>query len=82
MTTRANIESSWRAAKRSAEHSGAVIANAASAAGQYLEIASGDPRRAIAMLPKDGGRFWTTVAAHLGLVEAEERRQGPRLTGT
>lgn len=82
MSTRLLIEASWRAAQRCAHAEGIIRGTAATVAGQYLEAASGDPTRAIAMLPYDGGVFWARVGSVLADVAQEETAaRGPRLTG-
>lgn len=56
------LAASWSAAKRQADVYGSVLGNAATIAGQYLELASGDPTQALEILPKDvTGDFWQRV---------------------
>jgi hypothetical protein len=69
---RAAVEASWRKAKLTADAIGAFTTNAATASGQYLEIAGGEARRAKALLPADGrGPFWNRVRGILDDIEAE-----------
>ena len=71
--TRSALLASWDAARRQADHAGAITLNAASFAGYALAVA-GTPSAAIDIVPRaDGSIFYASVIAILQSVEAEER---------
>jgi hypothetical protein len=73
-TTRSALLSSWEAARRQADHDGAIKLNAASFAGFVLVQAGGLVPLAIELVPvADGSLFYARVIACLQSVEAEER---------
>ena len=72
VVTRTALIAAWRAAQRRADAEGAVVLNAASAAGQALDFAEGDPVIAATMLPDSEGTFWGLVRNYLERVTREE----------
>lgn len=81
MSTRPALLSSWHAAQRRADTSGAVVLTAASFAGYALEQSGGQVHRARGLVPggDSGGDslFWARVRSILDDVEREEREAAP-----
>jgi hypothetical protein len=72
-TTRSALLSSWDAARRQADLTGAIVLNAASFAGYALAV-GGTIAGAQALIPKaDGSLFYARVHAALSSVDHEER---------
>lgn len=71
------LEKSWQGARRRMAIHGPQKLNHASSAGKYLELAAGDARKAIALLPNDESErpFWRVVAIYLALLEEQERNE-------
>lgn len=77
MSTRELVLASFRRAILIADRTGSYVGNAASVAGQYLQLAQGNPTRAVLMLPTCDGVFWARVASHLTAIASEDRDVTP-----